>query len=455
MTDLYEELYLSKSLDLSEIQRILAKQRNDWTNRSVAMPDEASRMLAFIDAADAAFATEESRAAYNEELASSQTPVVEPDRDAERKANYERFCTTAKEYFDTHEYDLAEVAINNALKNAPTDGADLKLCLLAAKTFFKLKKYDQSLNYLNQAIVLDSNNPVLYVEKYVTAYHLGQSTPDDQRGTTESLINILRIAITKAEKAGNNQSLAQACSYLAKLLFTRTRNSQTTEEARELAARAVGIDKSLEGANYVLNTLEQERIVEEKRKRKAEEERRKQEEAERKRKAEEEAERWSQPLMIAKDSARNIGLFISRDIVTRMPYHKPDGNITWEGCTLRKWLNTEFYDGLPDSIKSRVVEATNQNPDNPQYKTPGGNPTKDRVFLLSIDEAKKYLSDNSAGAAKYNGAVTWWWLRSPGDDAYLAAYVYGRGCVSLRGNYVGSRVLFDDGGVRPALWLNL
>jgi hypothetical protein len=110
MTDFYEELYLSSTNDLAEIQRILAKQRNDWTNRSVAMPDEASRMLALIDAADTAFVTEESRMAYDEELASSQTPAVEPDRDAERRINYERFYATVKEYFDTQEYELAEIA---------------------------------------------------------------------------------------------------------------------------------------------------------------------------------------------------------------------------------------------------------------------------------------------------------------------------------------------------------
>jgi tetratricopeptide (TPR) repeat protein len=426
MIDLYEELYLSKSLDLSEIQRFLAKQRNDWTNRSVAMPDEASRMLAFIDAADAAFATEESRAAYNEELASSQTPVVEPDRDAERRANYERFYITAKEYFDTHEYDLAEVAINNALKNAPADGADLKLCLLAANTFFKLKKYDQSLNYLNQAIVLDSNNPVLYVEKYVTAYHLGQSTPDDQRGTTESLINILRIAIAKAEKAYDNQSLAQACSYLAKLLFTRNR-AVSQAEAVLLANRALGIDKSLEGASYVLSNIEQARIAIKKSLGDAEFK------------------------VLHLDEANHRALVITRDCVAQRPYHQSYIATTWEKCTLRSWLNNEFYNNLPSHIKSRVIEAFNQNPNNLSYGTAGGNATRDRVFLLSIDEANICFSGNSDRAVKCQGWGMYWWLRSPGYNVIYAACVNPDGHIALNGNYVSN----GNYGVRPALWLDI
>jgi tetratricopeptide (TPR) repeat protein len=439
MTDFYEELYLTRSSELVDIQRILAKQRNDWTNRSVAMPDEASRMLALIDAADAAFATEESRATYDEELASSRVPTVEPDRDAERRANYERFYATAKEYFDTHEYDLAEVAINNALKNAPTDGADLKLCLLAADTFFELGKYDQSLNYQNQAIVLDPDNPSLYVEKYVTAYHLGQTTPDDRRGTTESLINILRIAIVKSEKAGDNQSLAQACSYLAKLLFTRAR-AASQAEAVSLANRALSIDQSLEGASYVLNTLEQERIAEEKRRA---------EEAEKAR-IKKSCEDAGFRVLHLDESNRRV-LVITKDCVAKIPYHQPHIAITWEKCTLRNWLNNEFYNSLPSHIKSRVIEVTNQNPNNPEYGTVGGNATRDKVFLLSIDEARTYFSSNSDRSAKYQETGTWWWLRSPGHYAYCAAYVNFDGSVNLCGNGVS----YDIGGVRPALWLNL
>lgn len=150
------------------------------------------------------------------------------------------------------------------------------------------------------------------------------------------------------------------------------------------------------------------------------------------------------------DAENNCALVVTRDCVAKKPYHQPGGAITWEDCTLRKWLNQEFYDGLPLEVKSRTVKVVNQNPDNPYYGTPGGNPTYDRVFLLSQDEAKDYLKSSSNLVARFRGAGCWWWLRSPGFNAGYAAdvddggYVYGIGVVV---DYVR--------GVRPALWLSL
>ncbi|MCL2423063.1 MAG: DUF6273 domain-containing protein, partial [Micrococcales bacterium] len=48
------------------------------------------------------------------------------------------------------------------------------------------------------------------------------------------------------------------------------------------------------------------------------------------------------------------------------------------------------------------------------------------------------------------GQGTWWWLRTPGDYADTAAYVYANGSVFDDGGPVSA-----NGGVRPALWLTL
>jgi len=84
------------------------------------------------------------------------------------------------------------------------------------------------------------------------------------------------------------------------------------------------------------------------------------------------------------DATNNRVLAITKDIISKMPYHQPGGDITWENCTLRSWLNNDFCNTLPAHIESRVAEVVNQNPDN--GSVPGGSPTRDRVFLLSIDE---------------------------------------------------------------------
>jgi len=158
-------------------------------------------------------------------------------------------------------------------------------------------------------------------------------------------------------------------------------------------------------------------------------------------------------------------LVISKYGLETKPYNEERKSVTWEICTLRKWLNSDFYDSaFSTAEKSSILQVTNQNPDNPIYETKGGNATNDRIFLLSIDEAYKYFRTDEARKcyatdyAKVNRAsvdntygTSWWWLRSPGITSGSAAGVYSGGNVNRR----GGSVTFDDIVVRPAFWLSL
>ena len=174
-------------------------------------------------------------------------------------------------------------------------------------------------------------------------------------------------------------------------------------------------------------------------------------------------------------------LLLSDKVIERRAYHEPGRAVTWETCTLRQYLNGEFYDSFSAAEKALIAETRLTNDDNPWYGTSGGNATTDRIFLLSLEEVVKYFGDsgdlknrkgwywegepvlndgqgfiindqyNSAReAVDADGAALWWWLRSPGVDSLLAAAVHGDGGVGVEGG--GS---YYDGGVRPALWLNL
>lgn len=64
--------------------------------------------------------------------------------------------------------------------------------------------------------------------------------------------------------------------------------------------------------------------------------------------------------------------------------------ITWETCTLRNWLNNEFYGTAFNSgEQNAVVQQNVVNENNPEHGTAGENNTADKVFLLSISEATK------------------------------------------------------------------
>jgi hypothetical protein len=148
-------------------------------------------------------------------------------------------------------------------------------------------------------------------------------------------------------------------------------------------------------------------------------------------------------------------LLITEDALVLKEYNDEEVDVTWEKCTLRDWLGGEFLDSLPASIKERVVQTTNKTPKNPKWETPGGKDTKDKVFLLSIAEAKKYFKNNDDRVTKVLGTDhygdTSWWLRTAGMTQYMVGYVDGDGSIPTAGYVVDSKSF----GVRPALWLTL
>ena len=187
-------------------------------------------------------------------------------------------------------------------------------------------------------------------------------------------------------------------------------------------------------------------------------------------------------------------LLISEKILKRRSYNTKYVDITWEQCTLRKYLNGEFYNEL-GVAKSAIAVTHNSNPDNPWYGTSGGNSTTDKVFLLSLDEVVQYFGDS--GYLKNKTRTRWsglggnyissdgdfvhdqynkarkandgsnedsdWWLRSPGRSRNQAAYIGSFGDIHVGCYFDRGRVNLCDGGtcsrgaggVRPALWLKL
>ena len=178
----------------------------------------------------------------------------------------------------------------------------------------------------------------------------------------------------------------------------------------------------------------------------------------------------------------NKALLISENSLEDRPYNTIKFTyVIWETCSLRKYLNGEFYNSL-GTDKSKIAETKNSNPDNQWYGTKGGSATTDKIFLLSLDEVVKYFGDsgqltnrgerpkdedniylwgvindeyNSARIAINckNGYNREWWLRTPGLSTIRATYVNHDGKIRICGNFSHSHYIFC--GVRPALWLNL
>ena len=168
-------------------------------------------------------------------------------------------------------------------------------------------------------------------------------------------------------------------------------------------------------------------------------------------------------LVLAKEN--NKILVISDKALDYQRYNKTYEKITWEQCSLRKWLNDSFFNAAFSEEEQALIQNTTVSADkNPKYSTDPGNATTDKVFLLSINEAEKYFSGEQArkctttayviaiAQSEYdNKYVSWWWLRSPGDKQKNAARVNYAGSI----DYSSLSVSGNVGCVRPALWISL
>ena len=156
-------------------------------------------------------------------------------------------------------------------------------------------------------------------------------------------------------------------------------------------------------------------------------------------------------------------LLISEDLLDYIPYNDTKSSVTWQKCSLRRWLNSYFINtAFTDDEQKLIVSVNISNPDNDEYGVNGGNDTKDRIFVLSIDEALSYFSsdgDRIAYSTKYthskgkdsNQRSDWWILRSPGSKSSRAASITDKGKLDADGNEVNHAGI----AVRPALWLNM
>lgn len=180
------------------------------------------------------------------------------------------------------------------------------------------------------------------------------------------------------------------------------------------------------------------------------------------------------------DKQDNKILVISRYGIDCQQYNTEiDESVTWETCSLRWWLNNTFYSrAFSCEEQSMIINSTVTADKNPRNRTRPGKDTIDKIFLLSIAEAKKYFSSDKDRICKPTAYVKegnifckignhcWWWLRTPGINQLYAAIIDQGGRIAYDG-----RDAYDDGDlffhssttgdisrktcVRPAMWINL
>jgi len=139
-----------------------------------------------------------------------------------------------------------------------------------------------------------------------------------------------------------------------------------------------------------------------------------------------------------------------------------EGSQEWRDSSIRAWLNDNFLRAAFTAAESgNIILSSLENKENSIYHTGGTENTEDKVFLLSADEATKYVKPEFASPAttpyawaqgnRYDTPM--WWLRTAGD-------VHGDGVSKQAACYRpdlllwGHIVVDDTYGVRPAIWVS-
>lgn len=147
-------------------------------------------------------------------------------------------------------------------------------------------------------------------------------------------------------------------------------------------------------------------------------------------------------------------LVLSRLGIHSMGYHSEYVDITWEDCSLRRWLNEEFYSAAFSDTEKEMITVTDLEEEG----------TQDRVFLLSVEEVEKYIpvkSDRWCDPTLYavkqgawqhdNTRRCWWWLRTSAEKPNEAIFVGTEGTIQYTEGYVYRYAIT----VRPAMWIEV
>ena len=183
------------------------------------------------------------------------------------------------------------------------------------------------------------------------------------------------------------------------------------------------------------------------------------------------------------DVRDNKSLLISVYVLDAGPHYSnergPD-NYSWEDSELRDWLNNEFL-GKAFSTKEQSSIVLAELITKGQFSFSEDLITKDKVFLLSKEEAEQYFDfkDDFLGFedkeqksedtmikqkpiavatnfATAKGAInnntskgSSWWLRSVGDHSFNAAEIDNWGRMN------DSIATYEHNGIRPAIWVDI
>ena len=181
-------------------------------------------------------------------------------------------------------------------------------------------------------------------------------------------------------------------------------------------------------------------------------------------------------------------LVLSRYSLALMKYHHTvaiDPSVTWETWESRAWLNGEFLEAaFSEEEQARIPTVTVETPiiHDPEFTKVPVNDTEDKLFLLSMQEASRYLKGGRVRRCQPTAYAIAGYAAEMGQDWETVMYwrreEYRGNCnwhlrsqggfpgSNMVVNYIGSIGYMSKGhlnntnydfmyGIRPAMWIDL
>lgn len=163
-------------------------------------------------------------------------------------------------------------------------------------------------------------------------------------------------------------------------------------------------------------------------------------------------------------------MVVSKYIIAGQPFNTTnEGHISWENCTLRKWLNNDFLnEAFSDAEKKLITDTTIFSTEYLAHSTTDYS-TTDKIFLLSENERNMLSSVDALKGIGTDSVIALfgdvanrdssdfnflWWLRTTWEDAVdcQASVVYG---ASYDEHEHDTCNVEESAGVRPAMWISI
>lgn len=144
-------------------------------------------------------------------------------------------------------------------------------------------------------------------------------------------------------------------------------------------------------------------------------------------------------------------LLLSVEGVEKRAFQYAMARVYWKDSDLRYWLNdTYLFEAFSEAERNCIKDSDINNVDIYDGKVAN---TRDRLFLLSVDEVEHYLvNEKDRVCVSIDGETVSWWLRNPGHTSDYVKVVQIDGLVDHYGVYTNSDTLPM---VRPAMWIDI